>query len=126
MKQISILALVACLSTAPALAQEAEDGDISEGLSLMEQGALLLFRGMMDEVEPAIEDFSGMAEDLEPTLRLLATEMGPALVELFETVDSIRYYDAPEFLPNGDIIMRRKPNAPDFTPPAAEPEEIDL
>ena len=126
MKRISTLALVACLTAAPALAQESEDGSISEGLSLMEQGALLLFQGMMDEVEPAIEDFTGMAEDLEPTLRLLATEMGPAMVELFETVDSIRHYEAPEFLPNGDIIMRRKPDAPDFTPPAVEPEEIDL
>lgn len=126
MKQISILAVAACLAAAPLPAQDTGDGDISEGLSLMERGALMLFRGMMDEVEPALEDFTGMAEDLEPTMRLLATEMGPALVELFETVDSIRHYDPPVFLPNGDIIMRRKPDAPDFAPPAEEPEEIDL
>ena len=126
MKQISILAVAACLAAAPLPAQESGEGDIGEGLSLMEQGALMLFRGMMDEIEPAIDDFAGMAEDLEPTMRLLATEMGPAMAELFGAVDSFKYYEAPEFLPNGDIIMRRKPDAPDFTPPLAEPEEIDL
>jgi len=105
-------------------AQNAETGEIDEGFSLMEEGAKLLFRGIISEMEPTIEEFSGLATDLEPTLEMLATEMGPALIELFQTLDSVRHYEAPEILPNGDIIIRRSPDAPEFEPPQNAP--IDL
>lgn len=113
--------LVVALSLAlpvPVLAQEsgASDGEIEEGFSLMEEGAKLLFRGIMNEMEPAIDDFGGLARELEPALEMLASEMGPALMELMQTLDSVRYYEAPEVLPNGDIIIRRSPDAPEFTP----------
>lgn len=106
----------------PVTAQE--EGDIDEGFSLMEEGAKLLFRGLMSEMEPAIEDFAGMAQELEPALELLATEMGPALMDLMRQLDSVRYYEVPEILPNGDIIIRRSPDAPEFIPPDNAP--IDL
>jgi len=83
----------------------------------MEEGAKLLFRGLMSEMEPAIEDFSELAEGLEPALDLFATQMGPAFLDLMQTLDSVRYYDAPEVLPNGDIIIRRSPDAPEYMPP---------
>ena len=121
------LVLAACLTLPlPALAQEAgpEAGEIEEGFSLMEEGAKLLFRGLMSEMEPALEEFSGMADELEPALELLATEMGPALMELMRTLDSVRYYERPEILPNGDIIIRRSPDAPAFEPQDNAP--IDL
>jgi len=120
------LILAACLALPlPAAAQDGEDaGEIEEGFSLMEEGAKLLFRGMMSEMEPAIEDFTDMAQELEPALELLATEMGPALMELMQTLDSVRYYERPEILPNGDIIIRRSPDAPEFEPPEGAP--IDL
>ena len=91
----------------------------------MEEGAKLLFRGIMSEMEPAIDDFAGLAGELEPALELLATEMGPALMELIQTLDSVRYYERPEILPNGDIIIRRSPDAPEFAP-RDENEAIDL
>lgn len=107
--------LIACLALPlPALSQE--EGDLEEGFSLMEEGAKLLFRGLMSEMEPAIEYFAGLAQELEPALELLATEMGPALMELMQTLDSVRYYERPEILPNGDIIIRRSPDAPEFAP----------
>ena len=119
--------LAACLILPlPAFAEDtgAEAGEIEEGFSLMEEGARLLFRGMMSEMEPALEDFTGMAQELEPALELLATEMGPALMELMRTLDSVRYYERPEILPNGDIIIRRSPDAPEFDVPENAP--IDL
>ncbi|SMX33074.1 hypothetical protein [Octadecabacter ascidiaceicola] len=121
MKHLILAALIAL--PAPALAQE--EGEIEEGFSLMEEGAKLLFRGIMSEMEPAIDDFSDLAEELEPALELLATEMGPALIELIQTLDSVRYYERPEVLPNGDIIIRRSPDAPEYEP-REEGDIIDL
>lgn len=108
-----LLTLVLALP-APVLAQD--ESEFEEGFSLMEEGARLLFRGMMSEMEPAIDEFSGMARELEPALEMLASEMGPALLELVQTIDSVRFYDAPEILPNGDIIIRRSLDAPDYVP----------
>lgn len=120
MKQI-LLATALAFSVTPALAQgedaPLDDGaEIEDGFNLMEEGARLMFRGLMNELEPALDDFEEMARDLEPRFEMLADEMGPALMELFQTLDSVRYYDAPEILPNGDIIIRRSPDAPEYAP----------
>ncbi len=123
MKHLLILTTALMLSS-QALAQYTDEGEIDEGFSLIEEGAKLLFRGIMSEMEPAIEDFAGLATEIEPALEMLATEMGPALVELFQTLDSVRYYEHPEILPNGDIIIRRSIDAPKFEPQQNEP--IDL
>jgi len=69
MKQIVAFTLALSLFSAPAVAQDEE-----EGIDLMQEGAELLLRGLMNEMEPAIDDL--------------------------------------EFLPNGDIIIRRSPDAP--------------
>lgn len=127
MKQIALIAALA-LTPLPALAQE-DDAEIEEGFSLMEEGARLMFRGILNEMEPALNDFGDMAGELGPALEMLATEMGPAMLELFETLDSVRYYEAPEILPNGDIIIRRSEDAPPYEPPAPAPGEdgeVDL
>ena len=99
---------------APEAAPEAapgadEAGEVQEGFSLLEEGAKLVLRGLLDEVEPALRD---MGEDLDG----LMTEMQPALRELAALIGDIRNYHPPEMLPNGDIILRRKvpldPDAP--------------
>lgn len=121
---ISLPLFVGPFSAGPVFAQQdgaqqngaQQDDGIGEGFSLIEEGAKLLFRGILSEMEPAIQDFSGMAQELEPALELLATEMGPALLELMRSLDSFRYYAAPEILPNGDIIIRRNPDAPEYVP----------
>jgi len=55
-------------------------------------------------------------------LRSFAQEMGPALGALLEQVEDWSIYEPPVILPNGDIIIRRKPEAPDIAP--EEPVDI--
>ncbi|MBT8410682.1 MAG: hypothetical protein KJP02_02650 [Octadecabacter sp.] len=132
MKQILLASSLALpLFTVPVFAQQdglEQEGEIEEGFSLMGEGAKLLFRGILNQMEPAIEDFTGMAQELEPALEMLASEMGPALIELMRTLDSVRYYEAPEILPNGDIIIRRSPDAPEYVPREVDtpPEDVPI
>ena len=110
MRKAAILIALA-LAPAPLLAQEAAPSvpeAEAEGPSLMERGLSLFFEGFQQELEPALD---GMAGAL--------TEMKPALDELMAMVDDITNYSMPEMLENGDIIMRRKPDAPPVQPPAA-------
>lgn len=93
----------------------------------MEEGARLFFRGLMEEMEPALRGLEGMAGDLEPALRQFAQEMGPALRDLLATVEDWSAYEPPVVLPNGDIILRRKPDMPTpDTEPAPGAGEIDI
>ena len=109
----------------PLPAQEAE-----EAPGLIERGADMLLRGLIEEIQPPIEDLAGIGAEMLPTFQLLAREMGPAFVEVFGQIDSIRNYEPPAILPNGDIVLRRSPDAPDWVPPpaAAAPEggEVEL
>lgn len=77
-------------------ATDAENGqqDMAEGADLLERGARLFLRGLMDE--------------LEPTFKELSESMEPALRELLGLVEDFDAYHPPERLPNGDIIIRRK------------------
>ena len=122
MKQIAALTLALGLAVSPASAQ---DGEVQEGFNLMEEGARLLMRGLMSEMEPALSDLRGSLEDMAPVIGEFAREMGPGLTDLLARVDDFRHYDAPEFLPNGDIILRRKPTAPVWMP-EDENGEIEL
>jgi len=97
--------LIVLALAAPAAAQD-------QGPSLMERGAQQFFEGLMQEMEPAIDDLSGLAEDFGPALRGFVQEMGPHLRTLMEEVEDWSNYSAPEILPNGDIIIRRKPDHP--------------
>ena len=64
-----------------------------------------------------------LSERLDEALRGLMEQMKPVLDELLETlevlegIDSIEHYQRPEMLPNGDIIMRRREDAPPLPPP---------
>jgi len=125
MKQLIIpLALTVTLAL-PAHAQD--DGDMDQGFDLMEEGARLLLRGLLSEMDPALEELKDLAEEVGPQMRLFAEEMGPALAALLEKVDDLTHYEAPELLPNGDIIIRRRPDAPLYVPDVAEDGgQIDL
>ncbi len=70
--------LLFVLAAGPAFAQ-----DDSEGRDLMSEALRLFMKGLIQEMEPAIDDLSGLLENLDA-------------------------YHAPEVLPNGDIIIRRK------------------
>jgi len=63
-------------------------------------------------------DESPLSEELDKVFRGLMEQMKPALDELLETlevlenIDSIEHYERPEIMPNGDIIIRRREDAP--------------
>ena len=78
----------------------------------MEEGAKLFLRGLMSEMEPALD---GMAEALEEA-RPYLEDLGPQLTELVRLMGDIRNYEAPVMLPNGDILIRRRPDAPPLHP----------
>ena len=104
MKRFSNALAILAVSAAPAFAQEAEAPGAEEGFSLLEEGAKIILRSLIDEVEPALRD---MQDEFGQAME----EMGPLLRELSEMIGDIQNYEAPEKLPNGDIIIRRKPPA---------------
>lgn len=97
MRKLLPVTFAACLAVLPVSAQDSDES-LSEGMDLLQQGTRLLLEGLMSELGPALQDLQDMVVDLNA-------------------------YHAPEVLPNGDIIIRRKtPLVPD--PP--EDGEIDL
>lgn len=111
------LVLAAGLATFPALAEEAGE----DSKSLMSRGFGMFMDGLRQEMAPAMDDLKDMAEQVGPSMRSFLQEMGPALAGMMDQVkDWTRYYP-PEMLPNGDIILRRRPE-PEATPkPEPEP-----
>ncbi len=127
MRQLLAYTFVVGLVVTPALAQEETVPETEDGFSLIEEGARLLMQGLMTEIEPAIEDLHGTFEQMGPAFAEFAQSVGPAFAELLNQVDDLRNYEAPEFLPNGDIILRRSPDAPPWIPdPDPETGEIEL
>lgn len=112
MTRLFALPLALLLLTQPVRAEE------ETGLSLMERGARLLMEGLLQEMEPALEGL----DELAPTLRDFAQEMGPALAELMNEIKDWSAYHPPEVLPNGDIIIRRKSPPP----PDVPQDQIDI
>lgn len=92
MKYIAASLLI--LSTALPVAAQDED-------SAMERGLRLFMDGLMQEMEPALRDLEGLAEDAVPFLRDMQRSLG-------EVVEDFDAYEAPEIQPNGDILIRRK------------------
>ena len=92
------LALIALMAT-PAVGETpaAPPPGVDEGVGLMQQGAEILLRGLMSNMEPALKDMGEAVAQMEPKLR-----------ELMAMVDDITNYHAPEKLENGDILIRRK------------------
>ena len=125
MKQLAYIPLVLWLSTPAVLAQETEALPEDDGFSLMEEGARLFMRGIMSEMEPALDEMRKSMDELGPAFAEFARAVGPAFAALLDQVDDIRHYEAPEILPNGDIIIRRSPDAPAWEP---DPEtgEVEL
>lgn len=116
MRQAIPFAFIVTLLVSAAQAEEDR-----QGLSLMERGAQMFMEGILKEMEPAMEDLQGLADDMGPALRQFADEMGPKLSELLSDVEDWSAYLPPEVLPNGDIIIRRKPEHP-MTPPETPTE----
>lgn len=121
MRIFTTVALCGALA-APAHAQEVE-----EGFDLMEKGVEMLLRGLMDEIEPSMNDMQALVEEFGPILEQFSAEMAPLMQELANLVDDFKHYGQPEFLPNGDIIIRRNPDAPEYEPKVDEDTgEVEL
>ena len=120
MKQILAPAFALILAAAPLAAQDDQPSK-PDGFSLIEEGAKLLLRGLLEDMEPAIDELQGLTDEMGDAMQLLA----PTIADLLGRIDDLRNYQAPEILPNGDIIIRRHKTAPVFTP---DPEtgEIEL
>lgn len=121
MKHAAIALLIA-LSPLPALSQETSPApapEEGEGPGLMERGLALLFEGFRQEMEPALDEMGKALEQLGPTV-------APALERLMALVDDMTNYQMPEMLENGDILIRRKPDAPPVEPPADAAPGVDL
>lgn len=92
------IALIVALGFAPAAhaqdAAPAEEG--SEGWNMLREGSKLLMQELFDELEPTLKDLEGFVDDLNA-------------------------YEPPVILPNGDILIRRKPDMP--AEPHAIPDE---
>ncbi|NOD61935.1 MULTISPECIES: hypothetical protein [unclassified Ruegeria] len=117
MKRIVLISVVWASLAVPTLAQE------DTGKSLMEQGAELFFEGLRKEMEPALDELLGMADEFGPAMQSFLQEMGPALAELAAEVKDWSAYEVPEILPNGDIIIRKKP-IEDLPEPEDKDEEV--
>lgn len=82
MKQILGIGFALALGAMPLAAQDTKD-DISEGMTLLQEGTRLLLEGLIKEI-------------------------GPIMLELQGEIIDLNKYHMPEILPNGDIIIRRK------------------
>ena len=80
---------------------ETAPGATDEGFSLIEEGAKLILRQMIETMEPELDKArKGLTEAL--------AEWEPALRDLAGKVGDLSAYHPPEMLPNGDIVIRRK------------------
>lgn len=96
MKPIVPLAAALLIAASPVLVEDgAPQGnpDLSQGAEQLSQGMKLLLRGLLAEGAEGWDD-------------------------LLNWLDDLSQYEAPERLPNGDIIIRRKV--------PLEPDEVDL
>ena len=91
--------------------ESAPDDSAPEGMGLIERGAGLLFQQLLDDIAPNLDQ---MGQDMSGALNRLA----PAMTDLARLMDDIGNYETPERLENGDILIRRKADAP--PPPAMD------
>lgn len=85
--------------------------------SLFENGMESMFRDLLGDIEPHM---NAIGRELGGRFEALA----PLLQDAGELMDDLRHYQAPERLANGDILIRRKPDAP--APPPISQELQDL
>lgn len=128
MKVITIAFCAICAATAPATVLWADNGSDSgpdAPRSLMEEGARLFFKGLQEEMAPALEGLQALAAEMGPAMQDFVLQMGPAMGEILQKVEDWSQYHAPEMLPNGDIILRKRVPQ-DAVPDADETGEIEI
>ena len=121
-----VVILCAALAAGPVWAEEAMPEDAPDlGTRLMEEGARLFFEGLQKEMAPALEGMRDFASTVGPQMQGFLMEMGPALGEIVDKVEDWSSYHAPEMLPNGDIILRKK-TPEEMAKPEEDGEAVEL
>ncbi len=64
-----LIAIFAVLALNPSSAHAQED----DGLSLMDRGARLFMEGILQQMEPTLDELQGFADEMGPTTRLRQT-----------------------------------------------------
>lgn len=106
MRRLLILALLAVPGTAPA------QTGTEEGLGLVERGLGIIAENLWRDIGP---DLNRLGQDMGGAL----ADLAPMLQDLAVLVDDLGNYHAPERLENGDVLIRRKADAPP-PPPLGE------
>lgn len=69
---------------------------------------------LLDELDRRADELSDAARQ---TVEEFVNLVGPMLIRLSRLIEGLPTYEAPEILPNGDIIIRRKPDPLEPVPP---------
>ncbi|WEF25296.1 hypothetical protein [Paracoccus sp. S3-43] len=110
MHRLLILGLLA--APVPAAAQTATE----DGFGLVERGLGIIADNLWTEFGPQLDHLGdGMGKAL--------TDLGPVLRDLAVLVDDLGNYQAPQRLENGDILIRRRADAPPPPPLGESPRE---
>ncbi|MBV1896944.1 MAG: hypothetical protein KUG70_10830 [Rhodobacteraceae bacterium] len=117
MKHTASLIFAFSLFSAPVLAED------KDAPGLMQRGAEMFLEGLRQEMSPALDNLQELAEQAGPSMMNFLAEMGPAFADLLDEVEDWSRYSAPEILPNGDIIIRRKPDQ-EIDPPSTGETDI--
>ncbi|RLJ59097.1 hypothetical protein BCF46_1239 [Litoreibacter meonggei] len=93
--------------------------------------ALAPFSASAQENEPpfGLGDLAPLADNFRDFFDAFTEDMMPLMKQLSEKMSDLNAFEAPEVLPNGDIIIRRKPKveeAPDVEPKVNPDGSIDL
>ncbi|MEM6744673.1 MAG: hypothetical protein AAF676_13190 [Pseudomonadota bacterium] len=76
-----------------------------------------------DGLRPEFEAFS---EDARDALERALNRLGPIIQNMIGMIDGVLDYEAPRVLPNGDILIPRKREAPPTTNGDDPPKTLDL
>ena len=112
--------VAAVLATASPVAAQEESGGFGEGLDLLGEGSRMILERLLEDMRPMLDSARPFFEE----------ELMPLMERLGEVVDDLSYYELPERLPNGDIVIRRSPDAPPWgeapLPEVGEGGEVEL
>lgn len=125
-----VVLILALMLAAPALAQPegaapdcpllAPDCDrLPRLLEDFERDMAPMLRELQREAEPRLRD---LERDLAPLLEGLGRRVDPFLRDLADLMGDLSGWEAPEVLPNGDILIRRRPGPPPPRPQDQAPE----
>jgi hypothetical protein len=98
MKRFVYIALIPVMMAAPAQSDPKDWEELRKGLEELSEGTQEFFESWVEE-------------------------LGPLLNSLRDKIDDLGEYEPPEVLPNGDIIIRRKPKP---KPPAEQKAPIEI